>query len=374
MSRRFLHRPRKSLENICAGSAAVLATMTLALGFGAPLRRTITMTGYRQAGTFSYTATPLRPNAAYPTGVARSGRPLFLNDFNEITVGFSYRFDSRFANHVRGTVSLKALLASSSSSSWRNLYALAKPMVFSGDTARIGGTFSLRALQTLTNQLSVDSGAAGSDYTIDLEPTVHVTGIVDGTPISSTFTPSLLFTLTPAVLALNIAPPTTLPGATYAAPSAAATLAAGLNPSQIGTVPGITANDLTLARYQIAVSTVRGLGLGLVGLSGLALLSKLFRRRREVWSHEQRVAFRHGCVVVDVVSLTNSSSPARPSTEVPDFESLAALAEYCERPILRETRVQPPAYAVEDNGHLYVYRPATGAPRSLLVASAAKAS
>jgi hypothetical protein len=373
MSRRFLHRPRKSVENIASGFAIVVAVMTLAIGFGASLSRTVSATGYRLAGTFSYTAKPLRRDSAYPSGVARSGQPLFLNDFNEITISFSYRFDSRFAHDVRGTLSLKALLASSASSSWRNLYALAKPTVFSGDTAQIGGTFSLRALQTLTNRLSADSGAAGSDYTIDLEPTVHVTGIVDGNHISSTFAPSLPFTLTPAVLALNIAPAATLPGATYVAPSAAATLAAGLNPSQTGTIPTVTANYVSLARYKIAVSTVRGLGLGLVGLAGLALLGKLFRRPREVWSHEQRVAVSYGCVVVDVISLMNSPSAPSP-LEVPDFENLAVLAQYCERPILRETRTEPHSYAVEDDGRLYIYRPPTASSTGRLVATIAKAS
>jgi hypothetical protein len=90
--------------------------------------------------------------------------------------------------------------------------------------------------------------------------------------MSSTFTPSWPFTLTRALLALNVAPAATRPGATDAAPSVAATLAAGLNP------------------------------------------------------------------------------------------------------ILGETREQPSAYAVDDNGRLDIHRPATAIPRRRLVATAAKAS
>jgi hypothetical protein len=116
---------------------------------------------------------------------------------------------------------------------------------------------------------------------------------------------SSTFTLTRPVLALNVAPAATPPGAAYAAPSVAATLAAGLNPSQTGTTPGIAANNLSLARH----------------------------------------------------------TPL-----------LVALAQYCERPILREPREQPSAYAVDDNGRLYIHRPATAIPSSRLVATAAKAS
>ena len=368
--RRFLHRPRKSAENIAGGVALVLALVLLAAGFSASLSRTVSVTGFHQTGRFSYTAKAVRSDSTYPTGVARAGQPLFLNDFKKVTLGFSYRFDSKLAHHVRGTVSLKALI--DSDSSWRNLYTLENTKSFTGDVASVSGTFDLQQLRALIDQISIESGAVGSEYTVDLQPIVHVTGVVGGRRIDSTFSPVLPFTITQAVLKLAIAQPVAPPGATYSAPSPEATLAAGLNPSQPGTIPGIAPNFLMIARYHFAVSAVRGAGLGMVGLALLAFLSKLFKRRREVWSHEKRVAFRYGCVVVDVVSFTNSASTAQPSTDVPDFECLATLAQYCERPILRESSGQFPAYAVEDEGRLYIYRP--GAAPSVSRLAAAEAS
>ena len=337
-------------------------------GFGAPLSRTIAVSGYRQTGTFSYTAKTLRADATYPTGFAKSGQPLFLNAFKNINVDFAYRFVSQLPHSVHGTVSLKALIASNSS--WQNLYTLEKTTRFTGDSANVGGAFNLQQLQKLLTQISLETSSTGSEYTIDLQPVVHMKGTVNGKAVSSTFSPVLPFTATPALLKLNIAQSVAPPGATYTAPSAAATLAAGLNPHQAGSIPGLAPNYLSLARYYVAVSTARGIGLGLAGLSLLVFFSKLlFTRKREVWSTERRLANRYGCVLVDVVSFSDTSLPHW--TEVPTFEALATLAQYSERPILRETHGQLPAYAVEDDGRLYVYRPTTVPPMSRLAAAEA---
>ena len=363
----FFHRPRKSVENISGTIALLLAAVLLAEGFGAPLKKTVSVTGFHETGTFSYSARTLRPESIYPTGAAVPGGPIYLDDFNMMTVNFAYRFAAALPHAVHGTVTLRALIASGTT--WHNLYTLQKSTPFTGDVAHTGGTFSLEQLQALTNRISLESGTPGAQYTVDLQPIVTVSGLVGGKPIKSTFSPVLPFQLAPSVLQLNIATAVAPPGATYAAPSPAATLAAGLHPSQSGTIPGVTANELTIVRYHLAVSSVRGLGMGLAGLAVLAFASKLFKRRREVWSPEKRIAMRYGCIVVDVVSFNSVAMPARASTEVPDFESLARLAQYCERPILRQISETPTAYAIEDDGRLYVYRSSTLPPVAHLAAT-----
>ena len=367
-SRRHLHRPRKSAENVLGGIALALAVVLCSVGFGTSTTRTVSERGFVQKGTFSYTARALRGKSTYPTGVARTGQPLFLNDVGNLTVGFAYRFSSRLDHRVRETVTLKALVASATG--WRTLHTLGPARSFTGDAATVSGTLDLHQLRALTDQISRESDSVGSEYTIDLQATVHVTGVVRGERIDSTFSPVLPFTLSPSLLKLDIAAPVAPPGATYEAPSAAATLAAGLNPTRIGTVPGLGPNYLSIARYHFSVPAVRGAGLGLAGLALLALLSKLLKPRREVWSNERRIAHRYGCVVVDIVSLAGGPG-TRPSTDVPTFESLAVLAQYCERPILRETSGQQPAYGVEDDGRLYIYRPGTAPSVSRLAAAEA---
>jgi hypothetical protein len=351
----FIHRPRKSAENIIAAVTAILAAILIAAGFGATLARTQSVTGFHQTGRFSYTAKTLHPSTTYADGRAHSGQPIYLSVIRTMSVAFSYRFVSKLSHRVHGTVTLKALLTSDGS--WRHVYTLEHTKVFTGDNARIAGTFDLRQLQALTNQISLEAGTAGANYTVQLEPIVHVTGTVGGQNIKSRFAPVLPFTLSPAVLDLSIPQTVAPPGATYAAPSAAQTLATGLNPTQPGTVSATAPNYLSVIRYRFTVSSVRGVGLALAGFALLAFLWKLFKPRREVWSHEKRIAVRYGVVLVDVAALI-ADTPSSRTTVVPDFESLAKLAQYCERPILRETHDQYLAYAVEDEGRLYVHRPA----------------
>jgi hypothetical protein len=355
-----LHRPRKSGVNIGASAAFVLAVVLLGVGYSTPTTRTEPVTGFHQAGTFAYSAKPLRASSAYPTGVAHIGQPLFLNDFNLINLDFSYRFESKLVEHVHGTVTLKALIASDTG--WQNLYTLEKKTSFTGTTATSGGTFSLHQLQALLASLSLESGTVGTDYSIELQPVVHMTGTFAGKTITSTFSPLLPMTVNQTLLTVDVAQPVTAPGATYALTSAASALNATIHPTQPGSVPGTVANFLSIARYHLGVTVVREAGLVLALLGFLALISNIFLPSREPWSNEKRIAHRRGCVIVDVASFADSASTLRPSTEVPVFDDLVTLAAYCERPILRETRGYAAAYAVDDDGRLYIHRPVTESP------------
>jgi signal peptidase I len=352
-----LHRPRKTPENIGAGVLGVLALVLIVAGFTSPVKKTVQVSGaYRHGGTFSYTARVIRPVSTYPTGIAHAGEPLFLNSFRTLNVGFSYRFGSRLAHSVRGTIALTALI--SSDTNWHRRYTLGKASRFAGDKGSVHGTLDLHELQALISQLAVESGAIGAQYHVELLPIVRVHGVVGDKRIAEKFTPTLPLTLSQSVLTLNLSAPVVPPGATYALPSVESVLQATLNPSQAGSVPGFAPGYVSIARYRLPVSQVRGIGLGLAALALLLLASKLLKPKREVWSLEKRIAFRYESVIVDVVSITDGSLSSGRATEIPDFESLATLARYCERPILRETHGGAHTYAVEDGGRLYVYRAA----------------
>jgi signal peptidase I len=352
-----LHRPRKTPENIGAAVTALLALVLIVVGFTSPVKQAVQVSGaYRHGGTFSYTARVIRPVSTYPTGVAHAGEPLFLNSFKTLNVGFSYRFGSQLAHSVRGTIALTALI--SSDTNWHRRYTLGRASRFAGDRGSVHGTLDLHELQALITQLSVESGAVGAQYQVLLEPVVHVNGIVGDKRIAEKFAPALPLTLSQSVLTLNVSAPVAPPGATYAPPSVESALRATLSPSQPGSVPGFAPNYVSIARYRLPVSVVRGLGLGLAGLALLLLVIKLFKPKREVWSLERRIAFRYESVIVDVVSISDGSLASGAPTQIPDFESLATLARYCERPILRQTQGGAHIYAVEDGGRLYVYRAA----------------
>ena len=169
-----------------------------------------------------------------------------------------------------------------------------------------------------------------------LQPTIRVRGVVGGRQIIKSFAPSLPFTFSAAVLALNAPAPTTLPGASYDPPTTATTNETALQPVLSGSLPVRAPNSVSLVKFSLAVSVLRGLGLGLVGLALLGICTKPLRKKRETWSHEKRIAFRVGCVIVDVVSLESAVASTGVPTALPDFESLAHFARYLERPILRD--------------------------------------
>jgi signal peptidase I len=349
-----LHRPRRSTENICAAVALVLGVLALVVGFTTPLAHTVPAAGaYNQIGTFSYRSTLDKPDTAYPDGVVSTGQPVFLTDFTTLDVGFGYRFATQLAHHVTGTIGLDAIL-SSTTSNWTRTYVLEKPVAFQGDVAKVKGTVDLHKLRALTVQLGIDTGTPVAEYDWKLVPQVHVRGRVAGKRIVTAFGPTLPFTFSTSVLALDAPAPTTLPGATYAPPTIDQTNATALQPVLAGTLPVRAPNSVKVVKFKVAVNVLRGFGLALVGLALLLIFTKPLRKKRDTWSNEKRIAFRLGCVIIDVVSLESAVASTGAPTALPDFESLASFARYLERPILHD--VSDGAYATEDSGRLYVFR------------------
>jgi len=347
---RWLHKPRKTTDNIIAGVALVLGLILLAVGFGTPLRSTAPVNAYEQNGSFAYTAKVLHSDPAYPTGSATTGQPLFLNDFKTATLSFAYQFKSKLKHSVKGTIAMSAQLTSDST--WHRTVTIAPARHFSGDLAVTSGVVNLNELRSLLTKLGQDSGDAAASYSVTLQPVVTVHGVVDGKQVSDTFNPTLPFSVTNAIAKLNIAGPATLPGASYQTESPASEQASALDPTQTGTIPGSAPRFVKVMRYALPVSDMRGLGLGLIALVGLILLLKPLKPKRDVWSPERRVAFRYGSVVVDVISLAASGE----ETAVQDFENLALMARYLERPIYKSVGDGLETYAVEDGGRLYVFR------------------
>ncbi|HVS84544.1 MAG TPA: signal peptidase I [Gaiellaceae bacterium] len=347
--RRALHRPRKTRAFYAGAVALLLGLVLVPVAFLSPARRTVALAGaYQSTGTFAYSAN-VTSSAAYPDGTIHTGQPLYLTLAKTADVSFAYRFESALAHQVHGTIALRARI---SSGGWQHTYPLHARVRFAGDRAVVRAKENLRDLQTLAQQLAVESGSVGVAYDVTLEPVVTVAGVVGGRPIASTFAPTLPFTLSSSVLA-PAPPQAELPvGAESPTKSAATALDAALHPAAPGSIPVHGANYLTIARYHLADSTGRWLGLVLVALGLAGCLSGQFRRRRDVWSNERRIAFRYGCLIADVASLPNSGEVV----EMADFEQLATLAQHLDRPILREARRIGDLYAVEDVGRRYCFR------------------
>jgi signal peptidase I len=349
--RRGMHKPRRTPAFFVGVAAVLLGLILVPVSFLSPLRKTVPRTGaFQSNGTFTYSAAA-RPSASYPDGVVHTGQPLYLALVKEATLSFAYRFQSGLPHRVRGTIALRARI---SSDAWHHTYTIHGLQRFAGDGGAVHATVDPHALVTLARQLSIESGLVGGSYDVVIEPVVHVTGLVAGKAVDSFFAPQLPFTLSQSVLTPNAPQAPTLPGAEYQAASTTSALDAALHPVQAGSIPAFGPNHVTLARYALPVSSGRGLGLGLLAIGLLLCLSGQFHRRRDVWSSEQRIAFRYECVIVEVGSLP----VAEGVVEMADFEQLATLAQHGARPILREARSTGDLYAVEDGTRRYVYRAA----------------
>ncbi len=99
---------------------------------------------------------------------------------------------------------------------------------------------------------------------------------------------------------------------------------------------------------------LRIFGLVLAALAFAAMILLLIARppikaRRE----QDLIAKRYGALLVPVVSVNPED---RVTIELPDFHSLARLAQHYEHLVLVEQQGRSATYAVDEDGRLYVYK------------------
>ena len=337
-----------------------LGTVLVAVGFTSSSKRIVPLQdAYRHTGAFGYRAVT-KPSLAYPSGVAVTGDPLFTSLVDTTTLSFKYRFVSALPHQIHGTIALEGLILDQSSN-WKSLYSVVAKTRFTGDRAEAAGVVQLKELYTLLNQVGAASGVAGGSYTIDIQPVVHIVGTVGGTFVDTTFSSSVPFSVTAAVVALDVAPAAAPPGATYVPESSHAALDSVVKPVQSGSIPVQAANLVTVARYAVPVSAFRVLGPVLLVLALLiGVLHDVLLRRHSRLPEEEQIAIHLGCFVAPVSDLALPAGTA--PTLVGDFPSLARLARYLERPILRQSNASGRTYAVDDETRVYQYRAGPAAP------------
>jgi len=348
------------LSLVAMAVVTTLAVLCLGVGFSRPLNREVPLVGaYVQSGQFSYSAPVTTPTPVYPSGSIQTGQPIYPNLVSAVTLTFHYVFTSVLPHHVHGTVEFRALLLSRTDT-WQEVSTIQSTTKFTGDRATVDSTLELNQLYSLISSIAAQTDVASATYSADIQPVVHVTGDVGGKPIDQTFQPVLPFAVTQNVITLGVSAAVSPPGATYALPTAKSQMASTLNPVQVGSVPHLAANVITVAKYQIRVPLIRLLGLVFTGLALVLVgLHELFRRRHTKRSDEELVAARLHALIVPVRSLAD---PGRTPIDIPDFPHLAGLAQFLERPILYEMTGGTRTYAVDDDLRRYVFRPPDDAP------------
>ncbi len=342
--------PRSSL--IALGVAVTLAVLTLGVGYSRPADRIGTMANaYSHTGAFSYSGAANTPTAVYPTGKVKSGDPIYPSLVDTVNLRFAYRLVSTLPHRTTGTIEMRALVLSQSDT-WKEASTVIPVTKFTGDKTSISVDLPLASLYELIDAVTLESGATGANYSVDIQPVVHVIGTVGDQPIDQKFTPVLPFAVSKASIRVDAAAAPPPPGATYEPATAGTALAAALHPTLAGSIPHLGANDVTIAKYQVPVPALRVLGIvfALFALA-LALIHDRARRKGAKPSDEELTARRLHALIVPVQTL--GSPEGQKSVAVPDFAHLAGLARFLERPILYQVSNGSRIYAVDDESLRY---------------------
>lgn len=303
-----------------AATAAVLGVAGLALSGVAWTRPTQHVVSAASSTTssmvFSYTA-HVRPSAAYDGTTVTAPQPVFRKLTNSVDVTFAYQ-------GAPGTLRVAAELATSSG--WKTSIPIS--------TARVGRTYSgrahldLPALQRRVDAAARATGLPAGEVSVAVVPQVSLAG-------GGTFSPRLELTMSDLVLK---------PIGDLTAEDAAKTTGTRTEPTRI-----------TALGKAISVRTARVAGPAalLLGLLVAAVLAALARLTGPV-AEADRIRARYGQLVLPVHPI--ALKPGRPVVDVPDFASLARLAERYGLLVLNWSRGDVDTYVVQDEGTTYRYR------------------
>jgi len=349
------------LSVIAIAVSALLALALLGMGYSHSSTRTAPLVGaFHQTGAFSYAAPVIAPTAVYPTGVVTTGQPIYPSLVTTVAMTFRYTFSSPLPHDVHGTIGFDALLLSQTDT-WQNVSTIHPTSEFTGDHTTVTSRLALSDLYGFVASVSQQSEVASTTYSADLQPIVHLTGVVGGQRINEVFEPVLPFTVTQSVITLAVAAAVAPPGATYAVPSASAEQASTLNPVQVGSIPHQVPNTISVTKFQVNVGVARVLGIIFAALALILVgVDEYFRRRATRRSDEELLAAKMHLLVVPVASLGEPRQ--RATIDVERFAYLARLAEYLERPILYQLAGSQRTFAVDDEVRQYRYRASAEEP------------
>jgi signal peptidase I len=347
MSGRSLRMVSPNAQLLLFGSA-VVAVVCLVAGVLAWTRSTTdpvaAKVNYSHEVRFSYRAdAPV--GAVYPSGTVKTGDPIFLRLVRQVRIKVAYHLASTATRHVAGTQQI--LLRLSSPTGWSRTIRLQPTTPFRGAGASAWVVLDLDELQALINRVETLTGTpAGSAFTVDILPRVHVKGTLADETLDDRYNPKLSFQLDPLQLRAG--------GGGSAGD-------AGFTQNQAGSVAATVAtpNHLRLGGHGVRVETARWVALiGYLLAMAVALLTTI-RERRRPQDLSMQIHARYGHLIVPIAAIMHN--PAQPIVDVMSIDALAQVAERCERVILHHHRIGAESYLVDDEGTLYRYQPRAAA-------------
>ncbi|MES1193774.1 MAG: signal peptidase I [Solirubrobacterales bacterium] len=360
MNARSLRMVSPNAQLLLFGCAAVAVACTV-LGLLAWTRSTTdpvaAKVNYTHKVRFSYRA-DAPAGAVYPTGTVKTGDPIFLRLVDQVRVKVAYHLASGAERQVGGTQQI--LLRLRSPTGWTRTIRLQPSTPFRGAGTSAWVVLDLAQLRALIGRVEALTGTpAGSAFTVEILPRVHVKGTLADEVLDDRYAPTLSFQLDPLQLRV---------GGGGAADEAKG---AGFTQSQSGSVAATVAspNHLRLGGHGIQVGTARWMALiGYLVAIVVALLTTI-RERRRPQDLSMQIHARYGHLIVPIASIMHN--PAQPVVDVMSIDALAQVAERCERVILHHHRIGAESYLVDDEGTLYRYQPRAAAAAGLREVAAA---
>jgi signal peptidase I len=347
MTRRPTRMGNPNAQLLVVG-CAVVAAACVALGLLAwtrPASKPVAAkVAYTHKVRFSYRA-DAPAGAVYPSGIVKTGDPIFLRLVREVRVKVAYRLASAtVSDDLSGTQAI--LLRLSSPTGWSRTISLQPSTPFHGAGSSAWVVLDLGRLQALINRVETLTGTpAGTAFAVDIMPRLHIKGTLADEALDDRYNPTLSFQLDPLQL--------------RAGSGAAAASASGatFTPSRSGSVAAIVSepNRLSLAGHGLRVGTARWLALvGFLLALATALLTALRERHRPM-DLSMQIHARYKHLIVPIAAIMHD--PNQPIVDVMSIDALAQVAERCERVILHHHRIGAESYLVDDEGTLYRYQP-----------------
>ncbi|MFT6942532.1 MAG: signal peptidase I [Nitriliruptoraceae bacterium] len=314
-------RPPAQLMSI----AMIVLLVTIGLSAAAWTRpaRVDEPVDFGQRAEFSYDA-DVAFDSVYPDGRVDTGDLIFLRLINELQLTLDWTWETGQVRNLAGIGQLSARITDSSG--WQTTISLGPAVEWTGAAATLTGTLDLDRVQQLAAEARSSTGIGDDRQTVTITADLEVEGVVAGTPVADTFSPSMTFNVTPLRATLSTPPDATDEPST-----------GGLVFTDTGSVtaPAAAANHVTIAGRAIPVQKARWVTLALLALATpFAVLTAVgARRAAQSWSPDEHAVANHGSRIINVASL----SPARPDTTVAviDLDELVALASHHDLPILR---------------------------------------
>ena len=325
----------------CVTLAVVFAVLTVIAFSRAPTRERTRSIPYTQNVTFNYTSA-VRPSPVYPSGLVRTGDPVFLQLVRRLHVGIRYRLASASQIAVTGTHSVDLEL--SEPDGWSSHFQVQRLERFTGNRFSTRFSVDLPNIQSLFAEVQRLTGVSGFGGAVAVRIALSIHGLVGGVPVVAAFGPALSFQLQP----LQLQPNGVSTGS--GAPTAGVYTAVR---NGTATITSVAPNPFTVLGQTVTVRAARiisvvGLALALIALLVLAMLS----RRPKPLTDEARIDAQYGQLIVPVTAFEGISSHP---VDVTSIDALVRLAEHAGQLVLHQHNRSADSYLVNDSGIAYRY-------------------